>query len=65
MTVINRTGGDITIYDNDYSAAQHGFLLEDNESATFRGITNTNQVSAVGTGDIYYRTQYFSNNPSR
>tara|TARA_R110000803_G_scaffold158949_2_gene223153 strand:- start:266 stop:586 length:321 start_codon:yes stop_codon:yes gene_type:complete len=65
VTIINRTGSNITIYDNGYSSAQNGFLLEDNESTTFRGITNTDQVSAVGTGDIYYRTQYFSNNPSR
>ena len=67
VIIVNRTGAPITIYDSGYSDAQNGFLLENLESATFRGITNTNQVSAVAvdSGDIYYRTQYYSNSPSR
>ena len=47
--------------------------LSDNEtsSITIRGLTNSNQVSAKkaaagSAGEIiYYRTQFFSNNPSR
>ena len=40
-------------------------------SMTVRGLTNSNQVSAkkagAGSADeiLYYRTQFFSNNPSR
>lgn len=66
VIIVNRTGnGGITIFDNGYDAPENAFILSDGESATFRGITNTNQVSAVGDGNIYYRTQYFSNSPSR
>ena len=67
VVIVNRTTESILVFDGGYSDAQNGFLLESLESATFRGITNTNQVSAygAGTGDIYYRTQYFSMTPSR
>mgnify|MGYP003630262067 CR=1 FL=1 len=69
VIIVNKTTEPILVFDGGYSNAQNGFLLESLESATFRGITNTNQVSAIstaaGTGDIYYRTQYFSNTPSR
>jgi hypothetical protein len=69
VIIVNRTNQPILVFDNGYSDAQNGFKLASLESATFRGITNTNQVSAKstasGTGDIYYRTQFYSNSPSR
>jgi hypothetical protein len=67
VIVVNRTTADILIYDGGNSDLENGFLLANLESATFRGITNSSQVSAysAGGGDIYYRTQYFSNSPSR
>ena len=69
VVIVNRTTEPILVFDGGYSNAQNGFLLAPLESSTFRGITNTNQVSAKstasGTGDIYYRTQYFSITPSR
>ena len=69
VVIVNRTTKPILVFDGGYSDAQNGFLLASLESATFRGITNTNQVSAKstagGTGDIYYRTQFYSMSPSR
>ena len=67
VIIINKTGGSLTIYDNGYSENSFGFLLGSNESFTFRGITNANVVSAVAasSGDIYYRTQFFSLLPQR
>ena len=64
VIIVNRTGSEVLVYDNDYSDSSNVFLLSDGESFTFRGITNTSTVSAKtnsGTGFIYYRTQYFSN----
>jgi len=70
--IVNRTGEDIEIYDGGYTSNDNSFLLANLESATFRGVTNSNQISAVPVaggegpaGYIYYRTQYFSNSPSR
>ena len=67
VIIVNRTGDGVLIYDSGYSNIANGFLLADLESATFRGVTNSNQISAyaLAGGDIYYRTQYFSNSPSR
>ena len=67
VIILNKTGGNVTIYDNNFDDGAHGFLLEDNESFTFRGLTNVNDVSAYAAqiGAIYYRTQFFSSNPSR
>ena len=65
VIVVNRTGADITIKDSDYSDAANAFVLGDKESFTFRGITNSDQLSATGTGDVYIRTQFYSNSPSR
>jgi hypothetical protein len=36
-----------------------GFQLINGEEFTFRGISDASELSANGTGDIYYRTQYF------
>ena len=68
LVLINRTGVDVEVYDGGLQDEAHSFLLLDNESATFRGLTNSCQVSANcigGSGDIYYRTQFYSNNPSK
>ena len=65
VIIVNRTGADILVYDSGFDAADNAFLLGNLESATFRGVTNSNMVSASGTGDIYIRTQFFSNSPSR
>ena len=33
--------------------------LGPNQEFTFRGVSNSNQLSASGTGTLYYRTQYY------
>jgi hypothetical protein len=67
VIITNRTSGNVTIYDNGLNNAASAMLLIPNDTYTFRGITNTSVVSAsaVSTGDIYYRTQYFSVLPQR
>lgn len=42
-----------------------GFTLPANTEFTFRGLSNSNQLSAQGTttGTLYYRTQYFGSIP--
>ena len=67
VVIVNKTGGAVTIYDNGFTASNCGFLLSNNESFTFRGVTNSNSISAIAasSGDIYYRTQYFSLLPQR
>jgi len=40
------------------------FLLKDKDSFTFRGITDTHQVSAAGaSGTLYGRSQWYSMTP--
>ena len=73
--IINKTGQDLKIVDDpngpasaDRVGAMNTLLIGDDESVTIRGITNANQVSAAttsGDGIIYYRTQFYSINPSR
>ena len=68
VLVINKSGQDAYLYDGGYILDATRLLIEDNESVTLRGLTNANQVSAKlgsGTGTLYYRTQRYSNNPSR
>lgn len=67
ITIYNRTSGNVTVYDNEYSDPLNGFLLATGESFTFRGLTNVAQVSAIAAsaGNVHYRAQYFSFNPSR
>lgn len=66
IVITNRTGGIIYIFDNAYSGVIHGMLMKNDETMTFRGITNSIVVSASGTaGDIYYRTAFFSMLPQR
>tara|TARA_R110002020_G_scaffold99892_2_gene236748 strand:+ start:1267 stop:1572 length:306 start_codon:yes stop_codon:yes gene_type:complete len=68
VLVYNKSGQDLELYDQNYSAAANAFLIADGESVTLRGLTNADQLSgklASGSGTVYYRTQRFSNNPSR
>ena len=67
IIIYNRTGGNITVFDNEYPNSLNGFLLSAGETFTFRGLTNVAQVSATAAsaGNIHYRAQYYSSNPSR
>jgi len=67
VIIVNKTGGNLTITDQKFSKDDHGLLLANNDTFTFRGLTNVNQVSAyaAGAGMVYYRTQFFSSNPAR
>ena len=49
----------------DYQNPTVGFSVPVHTEMTFRGITNSNQVSATGNADgaFNYRTQFFSNFP--
>lgn len=59
--VIVRPLVDYTFFDHQNPTV--GFLVKANTEFTFRGLTNSNQLSATGNGDLYYRTQMFSNMP--
>lgn len=64
VMIINRTGNDVLIFDNENFDPDNHLLIRDGESLTLRGINNSNMVSAqcaAGVGDIYYRVNYFSN----
>lgn len=64
LIIVNKTGGNVLIFDNGSSAAGNGFLLSQNDQFTFRGLTNSSVVSAsaASSGTIYCRAQYFSIN---
>jgi hypothetical protein len=59
--VIVRPLVDYTFY--DYQNPNVGFLVKANTEFLFLGLTNSNQLSATGNGDLYYRTHMFSNLP--
>lgn len=63
VIIYNNSGAKLLVFDNNNSAAANSFVVPPSGVMTFRGITNSQQVSAqtdVGTGSISYRTQYFS-----
>ena len=68
ITILNRTGADdliiCTANHEPHAPAETNqeWLMSNDEAMTFRGLTNSNQVSAKGSGIIYYRTQYWSHN---
>lgn len=65
LNIVNKTGQTINVFDQGYSAASNAMQLSAGETFTFRGLTNANQLSAqtaAGTGQLYYRTQFFSFN---
>lgn len=55
--VIVRPQVDYTFFDPQNPSV--GFLVKSGTEFTFRGVINSNQLSATGNGDLYYRTQYF------
>jgi hypothetical protein len=67
IELFNRTGGNLSAYDNGFSEEAFAMLIPNNSSITLRGLTNSNQVSAkaASAGPIFYRTQFFSLNPLR
>jgi len=67
IIVVNATGGILGLYDNDYFGPGNVLRIPDAGTFTLRGLTNVNEVSAyaASAGPIYYRSQYFSSNPSR
>ena len=68
VLILNKSGENLKIYDNNFTASNQFLLIGDGESITLRGLTNTDQVSAqtaANSGLVYYRTQFYSNNPSR
>lgn len=63
VIISNKTGQNVLIFDNNYTASANGILISNNEVYTIRGITNAAQVSAqtaTGSGMLYYRTQFYS-----
>jgi hypothetical protein len=55
--VIVRPQVDYTFFDPQNPSV--GFLVKSGTEFTFRGVINSNQLSATGNGELYYRTQYF------
>lgn len=49
---------DILVYDHQNPTV--GFKVVGGKEFIFRGLVNSNQLSATGSGIVYYRTQYFS-----
>lgn len=56
--VIVRPQVDYTFY--DYQNPTVGFLVKSGTEFNFKGLTNSDQLSATGNGDLYYRTQFYS-----
>jgi len=65
VVIINTSGSTLSAFDSGYSDPSNSLIIPNNTVVEIRGITNAAQVSAVGSGLISYRTQYFSNNPQR
>ena len=76
-TVVNKSGQVLNIFDgsqaetwpldytgyNTLSTSTRSFLLDENDSFTFKGLTESSQLSASlasGSGNIYVSTSYFS-----
>lgn len=63
VIISNKSGQTLYVFDNGYSTDSNAFALSSNDTFTFRGITDSSAVSAKtasGSGNICYRTQYFS-----
>jgi hypothetical protein len=67
VILINRTGSTLSAYDSGYSTEPFAMLLKNDDELIFRGLTNADQLSAKAAtpGSVFYRTQYFSYNPSK
>jgi len=60
--IVNKTSDQVNINIEDTDDSFKNFLLDDNDSFTFRGITNCDQISAksvFSSGSIYVRTQFY------
>lgn len=63
VIVKNTTGQGVLIYDQNNFSDANAFALSANDEFTFRGLTNSDQVSAkttAGSGNLSIRTQFFS-----
>jgi len=63
VIVKNTSGQDILIYDQNFFDDTNSFALSADNEFTFRGVTNSDQISAKttgGAGSISIRTQFFS-----
>jgi len=67
VIIINKTSGNLFVYDNGYEDDLNSLALATGESITLRGLTNVAQISAkaVSAGTVFYRAQFYSINPSR
>lgn len=64
VLIVNRGSNAVNIYDNNEFNDSFSLILSAGESVTFKGISNTNQVSAktgTGTTQLNYRVSRFSN----
>lgn len=63
VIVINQTGQAVNVYDGGYDDALNAMQIPDKGTFTFKGVTNSMQLSAAtasGSGTLYYRTQYYN-----
>jgi hypothetical protein len=71
VIVVNKSGKTIEVYDNNHTTdTVDCIFMDDNDTFTFRGLTNTGDISAKNVADnaaatIYVRAQFFSDNPAR
>tara|TARA_R100000664_G_C2640770_1_gene65895 strand:+ start:112 stop:459 length:348 start_codon:yes stop_codon:yes gene_type:complete len=73
VILVNRTGATLSAFDQNYigtdnkTVSAFAMSVKNDESFTFRGLTNSDQLSVIGSaaGVVYFRTQFFSMNPSR
>tara|TARA_R110001583_G_scaffold61934_6_gene182508 strand:- start:144 stop:488 length:345 start_codon:yes stop_codon:yes gene_type:complete len=73
VILVNRTGATLSAFDqnnigtDNQTVSAFVMTVKTDESFTFRGLTNSNELSVIGglAGNINYRTQYFSSNPIR
>ena len=74
VVLVNRTGATLSAFDQNYvdstldaTVSSFAMSVKADESFTFRGLTNSDELSVIGetVGNINYRTQYFSSNPIR
>ena len=65
VVIVNATGATLSAFDGGYSDPSNALIIPNNGIVEIRGLTNSMQVSALGTGVLSYRTQFFSNNPQR
>jgi len=66
VVIYNNGSSQLYVYDNNFSDASNAFVIPVSGNMTFRGVTNSDQVSAnfgTGSGSVSYRTQFFSNFP--